>query len=304
MKEQKNKNLFVIIDSNSIIHRAYHALPPFKTKEGDLVNAVYGFFSIFLKTVRELRPDFIAAAFDLPFPTFRHQEFPEYKAKRVKAPDEFYQQIPRIKEILADFKVPIFEKKGLEADDIIGSLVALTKKVRLSPDPDIVILSSDNDLLQLVGEGVKTMILKKGVSATVLYDREKVKEKYGGLGPEQLVDFKALRGDPSDNIPGVRGIGEKTALKLLNQFQSFENLYSSLDKGELKKALIPESVCRKLEDSREIAFSSQRLARIRPDETIEFSLENCRWSGYDRGKVEEDFRKLQFLSLLPRLPGP
>lgn len=301
MEEQKKKSIFIIIDSNSIIHRAYHALPPFKTKEGDLVNAVYGFFSIFLKTVRDLRPDFFAAAFDLPFPTFRHQEFPEYKAKRIKAPDDFYQQFPRIKEILADFNVPIFERKGLEADDIIGSLVALTQKSHPSSETSIVILSSDNDLLQLVKEGVEVMAPKKGVGETVLYDREKVRGKYGGLEPGQLVDFKALRGDPSDNIPGVRGIGEKTALKLLAQFQSLENIYLSLDK---KESLIQESVRHKLEDSREMAFSSQRLARIRPDETIEFSLEDCRWGGYDQAKVEDDFRKLQFLSLLPRLPKP
>jgi len=296
MVSSEQKKLLVIIDSNSIVHRAYHALPPLTTKEGELVNAVYGFFSIFLKMTRELRPDFLAAAFDLPVPTFRHQAFPDYKAKRVKAPEEFYRQIPLIQKILADFNVPIFTQEGLEADDVIASLVVSAR--RSAPDLDIIMLSSDNDLLQLITDGIRALIIKKGVNETVLYDRARVREKYEGLEPEQLVDFKALRGDPSDNIPGVRGIGEKTALKLLQQFHSLDNLYSVLG---TKVSSIPALVRQKLENSRELAFTSQKLAQIRSDAVLEFSLADCRWGSYDRAKVVADFNQLQFNSLLARL---
>ena len=208
------KKRLIIIDSNSIIHRAFHALPLLTTKNGELVNAVYGFLLVFFKAIREFQPDYIAACFDFPGPTFRHKKYKEYKAKRPPTPKELYQQIPKIKEILKDFNVPIFEKEGFEADDIIGTLAAFsTKKVIASPI-ETIILSGDTDILQLVNPQTKVYVLKKGVKDIVLYDENLVKEKFQGLTPEQILDFKALRGDPSDNIPGVTGVGEKIAIDL------------------------------------------------------------------------------------------
>ena len=226
----KKTKKIIITDSNSIIHRAFHALPPLTTKDGELVNVVYGFFSAFLKAVQDFNPDFIATCFDLPFPTFRHKKFKEYKANRTPTPKELYQQIPIVKRLLKILEVPVFEKKGFEADDLIGTIGELVKKY--DSEIEVVVLSGDLDLLQLVDKNIKVYILKKGKDNSLLYDKELVREKYSGLFPSQLVDFRALRGDPSDNIPGISGIGEKTAIKLLNQFQNIENLYNRLERGE------------------------------------------------------------------------
>ena len=299
METKDKTRLLIVIDANSLIHRAYHALPPLTTKGGELVNAVYGFFSIFLKALRELNPDFVATAFDLAAPTFRHQIFCHYKAKRKKPPEDFYRQIPKIKEILNSFGIKIFEKQGFEADDVIGTIAMLAETK--SPNLETVILSSDADVLQLVDAKTKVLILKKGVSQTILYDEKGVQEKYQGLTPRQLIDFKALRGDPSDNIPGVFGIGEKTAAELINRFNSLENLYSSLDQEEARKSL-KESLLSKLVNQREEAFLSKKLAEICRDIDLNFDLESCSWKGYDRDGVTKIFKNLGFFSLLAKLP--
>lgn len=299
METKDKTRLLIVIDANSLIHRAYHALPSLTTKAGELVNAVYGFFSIFLKALRELNPDFVATAFDLAVPTFRHQIFSDYKAKRKKAPEDFYRQIPRIKGILDAFGIKIFEKEGFEADDIIGTIALLAETK--SPDLEIIILSSDTDVLQLVDAKTKALILKKGISQTILYDEKGVQEKYQGLTPRQLIDFKALRGDPSDNIPGVFGIGEKTATELINRFKSLENLYSGLDQEETSKSL-KESLLNKLVNQKEKAFLSKRLAEICRDIDLNFDLESCSWKNYDRDGVAKIFKDLGFFSLLARLP--
>ena len=205
---------FVIIDSNALIHRAYHALPRLSTRKGELVNAVYGFISVLLKVLRELDPDYIAAAFDVAAPTFRHQEYKEYKATRVKAPDELYAQIPLVKEALEAFHIPVYEHEGFEADDIIGTLVEQAPKKQKISSLDMVIVTGDLDALQLVNSRTKVYTLRKGIQDTVLYGEKEVFERYG-IKPEQLADLRGLRGDPSDNIIGVPGIGEKTAVKLL-----------------------------------------------------------------------------------------
>jgi len=220
----ENKKRLIIIDGNAVIHRAFHALPPLTTKKGELVNAVYGFLLVFFKAIKEFQPDFVVATFDFPAPTFRHQKYKLYKATREKAPKELYQQIPKIKEVLEGFNVQIFEKQGFEADDLIGTISQKAPKKQILPEIETIILTGDLDALQLVDKNTKVYILRKGVKDIVLYDREKVKEKYGGLEPEQLIDFKALRGDPSDNIPGVFGIGEKTAIALIKEFGTLENL--------------------------------------------------------------------------------
>ena len=214
---------FVIIDGNAILHRAFHALPPLKNREGKLVNAAYGFASIFLKTLKDLKPDYIAVAFDLPGKTFRHIEFPEYKAQRAKPPQDLYDQIPLIKEMLDAFNVAIFEKEGYEADDIIGTLTRATQNYAdryaelRGTGVESIIVTGDLDALQLVNENTKVCALKQGISEIVMYDEKAVVDRYG-LTALQMIDYKALRGDPSDNIPGVPGIGEKTATELLKSY--------------------------------------------------------------------------------------
>jgi DNA polymerase-1 len=286
------KKRLIIIDSNSIIHRAFHALPPLTTKQGELVNAVYGFLLVFLKVLRELKPDFVFATFDFPGLTFRHKEFKEYKATRPKAPAELYNQIPKIKEILKFFNVPIFEKEGFEADDLIGTISRLAPKKQILPEIETIILSGDLDTLQLINPQTKVYLLKKGVKDTILYDEKAVQERYG-LSPEQLVDFRALKGDPSDNIPGVPSIGEKTAQKLIKEFGSLENLYSNLDK--LKPALGA-----KLQEYKDQAFFSKNLAKI--NQNVEIDIDFKEWKDYDREKISQIFKELEFFSLIKRLP--
>jgi len=288
------KKRLIIIDSNSIIHRAYHALPPLSTKKGELVNAVYGFLLVFFKVLREFQPDFVVATFDFPAPTFRHKEFKEYKATRPKAPDELYNQIPKVKKILESFNVPIFEKEGFEADDLIGTISRLAPQKQILPEIETIILSGDLDTLQLINPQTKVYILKKGVKETIFYDEKAVQERYG-LSPEQLVDFRALKGDPSDNIPGVPSIGEKTAIKLIKEFGSLENLYSNLD--NLKQPLRT-----KLEEYKEQAFFSRSLAKINQNVEIDFDLKEGEWKNYNRERVIKILQELEFFSLITRLP--
>ena len=307
-EKKENKKRLIVIDGNAVIHRAFHALPPLKTKKGELVNAVYGFLLVFFKAIKEFQPDFIAATFDFPAPTFRHQKYKPYKATREKAPEELYQQIPKTKEVLKGFNVQIFEKQGFEADDLIGTIskgaaTPLFSPKRGGPEIETIILTGDLDALQLVNKNTKVYTLRKGVKDTVLYDREKVKEKYGGLEPEQLIDFKALRGDPSDNIPGVFGIGEKTAITLIKEFDSLENLYKDLEKNTQKAKNLKESLRKKLLDYKDQAFVSKMLAEIKQDVPIDFNLEKCRWGYYNRDKVVKIFKDYDFKTLIGRLPG-
>ena len=289
------KKKLIIIDSNSIIHRVYHALPPLTTKKEELVNAVYGFLLVFFKAIREFQPDFIAATFDFPAPTFRHKKYKEYKAKRPPAPEELYQQIPKVKEVLEAFNVPIFEKEGFEADDIIGTIAHLAPKRQIIPEVETIILSGDLDVLQLINPKTKIYSLRKGVKDIILYDEDLVKEKYGGLMPEQLLDFKALKGDPSDNIPGVPGIGEKTAVELIKEFGSLENLYQNLEKlkPKLKESLLLQ---------KEQAFFSKELAEIKTNVPIDFNLKKCQWGKYNQKKIIGILKNYEFQTLIKRLP--
>jgi len=293
---QPKKEVLVIIDSNSVIHRAYHALPRLTTKKGELVNAVYGFLLVFLKAVKDFHPDFIAAAFDLPLSTFRHKKYNEYKAKRPPTPEELRSQMPIVKEFLSAFSVPIFEKEGFEADDIVGTIAqAVEKKKNVS---EIIILSGDLDSLQLVSLKTKVYALKKGIKDVILYDREQVKEKFQGITPEQILDFKSLRGDPSDNIPGVKGIGEKTAIELLLEFGSLANIYKKIEKspGALK-----ENIKELLVKDKDRAFLSKFLVQLDKNVPIDFVLENCKWLNFDIKKVTHLLEKFEFYSLIKRL---
>jgi len=296
------KKLFIVIDANSIIHRAFHALPPLTNKKGELVNAVYGFLLVFLKIIKELKPDFIVAAFDSRGSTFRHHKYKEYKAKRPPAPESLYRQIPKIKKILKKFNIPIFEKEGFEADDIVGTIVNLVPKKQIFPKIENIILSGDSDTFQLVNDFTKVYSLKRGVKDTVLYDEKLVKEKYQGLSPEQLLDFKALRGDPSDNIPGVSGIGEKTAIELLSKFKSLENIFREIEEKTEKSNDLSSKIKEKLLKYKEQAFISKDLAKIEENVPIDFNLESCRWGNYNKEKIIETFKEFQFYSLINRLP--
>ncbi len=285
----------VIIDANALIHRSFHALPPLTTKKGELVNAVYGFTSILLRVLKELKPDYIVTAFDLPKPTFRHLEYKEYKATRPKTPDELCQQFSKVKKVVQAFDIPIFEKEGFEADDIIGTITKKTGK-----DIEDIVVTGDLDTLQLVDANTKVYTLKRGMTDTVIYDEKAVWERYG-LKPEQLLDFKGLRGDPSDNIPGVPGVGEKTAIYLLKKFKTIENLYKKLEKGETKD--ITETLKEKLLDNKNQAIFSKKLATIRCDVPIKFNLEDCRVETYSHQKVVKLFQEFDFKSLINRLPS-
>lgn len=297
----ENQKKLLIIDSNALIHRAYHALPPLTTKKGELVNAIYGFLLVFFKAIKELQPDFIVACFDLPALTFRHKKFKEYKATRPKTPEDLIQQIPKIKEILKGFDIPIFEKEGFEADDVIGTISSQVPKKQVSSKIETIILTGDLDILQLIDSHTRVYTLRKGLKDTVLYDKERVKERYGGLNPKQLLGFKSLKGDPSDNIPGVPGVGEKTAIKLIKEFGSLENLYKELEEKSKRTEKLKPFLKKNLLDFKEKAFLSRFLSKIRIDVPLEFDFEKCKWNGYDKEKVEEVLKKFEFYKLIERL---
>lgn len=214
------KPRFVIFDGNAVVHRAYHALPPLTTKDGEVVNAVYGFTMILLKVIDELKPDYLAMAFDLAEPTFRHKEYKEYKATREKTAEDLSSQFRHVYEVLDAFDIPYYTQKGYEADDIIGTL---SRKVE-GKGLETIIVTGDLDELQLVDENTKVYTMRRGFTDTVIYDEKMVKERYG-LTPKEFIDFKALKGDPSDNIPGVPGIGEKTAVALIQDNKDLEGIY-------------------------------------------------------------------------------
>ncbi|MDD2274273.1 MAG: 5'-3' exonuclease H3TH domain-containing protein [Candidatus Pacebacteria bacterium] len=288
----ENKETFVIIDANSIIHRAFHALPPLKSKDGQVVNAVYGFLLVLFKLLKEIEPKYFVACFDVPKPTFRKKMFEEYKAQRKKAPDELYIQIPIVKEVLKTFNVPVFEKEGYEGDDLIGTL-SFNVKDKLN-----IIVSGDKDNLQLINNNTRVYYLNQGVKSAIMYDEVMVKEKYGGLIPNQLIDYKGLRGDASDNIPGVKGIGEKTGLVLIRDFGSIDNLYDKIGKGEDN---LPKKLKEKLIDQKKEAYLSRELSEIRKDVPIEINLKDCEWGGYDNKEVLEMLKQLNFNSLIKNI---
>lgn len=282
----------IIIDAYALIHRVFYALPPLTSPKGEVVNAVYGFSLVLMKILKELKPDYILAAFDLPKPTFRHKEYKEYKATRVKAPDELYAQIPKIKEVLKSFGIPIYQKEGFEADDIIGTIVTKNKNLKIKN----VIATGDLDTLQLVDKNTEVFGLKKGISETIVYNREKILERYG-LTPEQLIDLKALKGDPSDNILGIKGIGEKTAINLLKKFKNLENLYKKIEKN---KTDVPQKIKEKLIENKERVFFNKDLVKIRKDVPLDFNLKNCKIK-FSKEKIISLFKKFGFFSLIKRI---
>jgi len=288
-----DKKILIILDSNSLLHRAYHALPHLTTKKGELVNAIYGFLLVLFKTIREFEPDYISACFDTPQPTFRHQTFKEYKAKRPPTPEDLSPQISKLKEVLKIFNIQTFEKEGFEADDIIATISKLAHQQQIAPKLETIVLSGDLDTLQLIDDYTKVYFLKKGVKETILYDKNRVQERYGVSAP-QLLDFKALIGDPSDNIPGVPSIGEKTATRLIQQFNNLENLYQKLPSQEKLKT--------KLLEFQKQVFLNKTLVKLDKDVAIDFNLKECQRKEYNREKVIQLLKELEFQSLINRLP--
>jgi len=293
---------FVIIDGNAIVHRAYHALPPLTAKDGTMINAVYGFTSMLLKVLADLKPDYIAVSFDVAGGTFRDKVYKDYKATRVKADQELYDQIPLCYKIVEAFNIPIYVKPGFEADDVIGTVTKILENK--NPDIENIVVTGDMDLLQIVGKNTKVYALRKGMSDIVMYDSEEVNKKYS-FGPERIVDYKALRGDTSDNIPGVNGIGEKTAVELITKIGDVKEIYKQLrtQNSELRTQLKP-GVIKKLDEGKENAFMSYELATIMRDvPDLDFKLENCVTHEFDINTVADLFKKFEFFSMLKRIPG-
>ncbi|MFA6553144.1 MAG: DNA polymerase I [Patescibacteria group bacterium] len=287
---------FIIIDANALLHRSFHALPPLTTKDGRLINAVYGFTSVLLKVFKEFKPTYVAVAYDMRGKTFRHEGFAEYKAGRVKAPQEFYDQIPLSKQVLDVLGIPVFEKQGFEADDVIGTVAQLNKK----KDIETIIVTGDKDAFQLIDDHTVVFTMRKGMSDTVIYDEKKLFERYG-LAPEQMIEYKALAGDPSDNIPGVRGIGDKSALELLKKFKNLENIYKEIDEKGAAADIKPRYL-KLLREYKKEAFMSHGLATIVRDVPLEYSNDKCLIRPFDKEKIFSVFQELGFNSLLGRLP--
>lgn len=286
----KSKPKLVLFDAYAIIHRAFHAIPPLTTKDGTVVNAVYGFLNIVFKVLRDLKPTHVAVVFDSKGPTFRHQLYKEYKGTRKKQPDELYAQIPLIHDIVAAFHFPNYTLPGYEADDLIGTIAHKAPKTMQT-----YIVTGDMDALQLVNDHTFVYSMRKGVSDTVVFDEAEVKRKLNGLTPKQVIDYKALRGDTSDNIPGIRGIGEKTATTLLLEYGTVEKAlkHAKDQKGALKE---------KLETGEADAMLSKELATINIAAPIEVEMEALTLQPYDRNEVVALIQKLEFKSLLKNLP--
>ena len=283
----------ILIDGHALAYRAYHALPDdLTTSRGELTNAVYGFTSMLLKVLEDEEPTHVAVTFDKG-PTFRHEIYEEYKAHRAKMPDELRTQMDRVRAVVETLDMPIFEEEGYEADDLLGTLARQAEEEGV----DTLIVTGDMDLLQLVDERTRVLTSRWRFSDTVVYDVQGVQDRYDGLAPEQLVDYKALMGDKSDNIPGVYGVGEKTATKLLKKYGSLDEVYEHLEE-------VSTRFRNRLEEGREEAFLSRRLAKIDRDAPVSLDLEACRLRTFDYEEVLDLFRKLEFKSLIDRLPEP
>ncbi|MFH0912550.1 MAG: DNA polymerase, partial [Patescibacteria group bacterium] len=288
----QGRKKLVLIDGNALVHRAFHALSQanLTSPTGEPTGAVYGFAVMLLNIFTKLKPDYIAVAFDTSAPTFRHKEYEDYKATRIKAPQELYDQIPRVQDLLEAFNIPLFVKDGFEADDIVGTLS------HQAPDTiDTYIATGDMDALQLVNQHTFVYAPRKGFSDIVIYDPTEI-EKVKGLKPSQIIDFKGLRGDPSDNIPGVPGVGEVTAKKLLVEYGTIDEVYQNLDK-------LPEKTRELLTKHKASAIQSKSLATILTDIPIELDLKKAEAIEFDADKVKDLFFKLGFRSLVDRIPN-
>jgi DNA polymerase-1 len=291
----------VLLDAHAILHRGYHALPDFANAAGEPTGGLYGLAVMLIKIIADLKPDYIVACYDRAEATFRKKVYDQYKAGRAKADDALVKQMQSSRELFTAFNIPIYDKPGFEADDIIGTI---STEMREQKDFQTIIASGDMDTLQLVrGEQVVVYTLKKGINDTIIYNEEKVKERFG-FGPELLPDWKGLRGDPSDNIIGIAGIGEKTATTLITNFGSIEEIYKKLkkDKQQFKEAGLTDRIVKLLEEGEEEALFSKTLATIRCDVPIEFKLSEQKWrEACELEKIDELFKRLEFRTMGARL---
>ncbi len=298
-KKNKTNKTLILLDTHALIHRAFHALPPLTSPAGEPVGAVYGVANIVLKILKDFKPDYIAAAFDRPEPTFRHEAYKEYKAQRAPAPNDLIRQFDIVRALFEAFGIRIFDKAGYEADDIIGTLVAKAraKDKHLS----IVIASGDLDTTQLV-DGSRTTVftMRKGIADTVLYNENEVRNRFG-FDPTALPDFKGLKGDPSDNIKGVPGVGEKTATTLIRKFGTLEKIYAALSKKKLDPTIFKGKLPELLRLHKDNAFASRDLARIRTDVQISFQLSEVEWKGIQSISSRAFLERMGFTSLLGRI---
>ncbi|MEX0895847.1 MAG: 5'-3' exonuclease H3TH domain-containing protein [Patescibacteria group bacterium] len=307
MENSKQKR-FVIFDGHGIIYRAYHAFPPLTTATGELVNAMYGFSRILLTAINELEPEYIAVAFDHKLPTLRVKKYEAYKAQRPEMPDDLKPQIEYVKQVVSTLNIPQFEVEGYEADDLIGTIATAVEQ---DQNVRTIIVTGDKDLLQLVTDQTHVWIPgrsrngRKGVaSESVEYDPAIVLEKQG-ITPEQVVDLKAFMGDASDNIPGVKGVGKKTALQLIDTYSNLENVFKAVRTVTASGAADPVlkgALLTKLQQGEEAARLSQELATIDRQVPIEFTLEPCRVDSYDKEAASKLFESFEFRSLIPLLP--
>lgn len=299
--KNENKKTIILLDAHAIIHRAYHALPEFSSTKGEPTGALYGLVAMLIKIIKDLKPDYIVACFDLPEPTFRHEAYEAYKAGRAKTESNLVAQLIRARDVFTAFGIPSYELAGFEADDLLGTIV---EKLKKDKNTNIIIASGDMDTMQLVDDKkVQVFTLKKGINDTIIYDEDAVVGRFG-FAPKFMPDYKGLRGDPSDNIIGVPGIGEKTATTLIQTFGTIENIYSALKKNReaFEKAGIKERMIGLLEEHKEEAFFSKTLAEIRRDAPIDFSLPEKEWKdGIDLGLVEKLFTELDFRTLNERV---
>ena len=282
----------MLLDGFGLVYRGYYALPPLTTAKGELVNGVFGFCSIVLRGFADLKPDYVAVAFDLSGPTFRHEQYADYKATRTRMPDDLRDQFPKVREVVKALRIPVYELQGFEADDVIGTLTGQADR----QDLETTIVSVDLDMLQLVSDRTRLMTTRSGVENTVIYDPARIRERFG-LRPDQMIDYKSLKGDPTDNIPGVPGVGEKTAAKLIGQFGDLDALYARLE--EVK----PDKLRDKLREHRDQVYEGQSLSRIVRDLPVELDLEAARLGDYDRDTVIRLFREYEFRTLIERLPA-
>ncbi len=289
------KEIFALIDSNALIHRAYHAYPStLTTVSGEQVNAVYGFTSMLFNVLETIKPTYIACAFDLPKPTFRHLEYIGYKANRREPDEEMKPQFARVRQVVEALNIPIFAVEGYEADDVIGTLCRQIDELDPQNQVNTIIVTGDKDALQLIDANTKVWLPGKTFKDMKLYGIEEVKERFG-LAPKQIIDLKAIAGDPSDEIPGVKGVGDKGATTLLQEFGTVENIYENLDK-------VPSRYAKKFAEEHESAIMSKQLATIVTDVPITLNYEDSVLADYDKDSVLNLFQELQFRSLIKRLP--
>lgn len=301
-KQHTDTKRVVLLDSHAILHRAYHALPDFVSAKGEPTGALYGLTTMLIKIIDELKPTYLIACYDLPGPTFRKEVYKDYKAGRAKAEDDLVAQMKRSRDIFTALNIPIYDKPGFEADDMLGTI---TEQLKDIPHIEVVIASGDMDTLQLVsGDKVQVYTLKKGIKDTIMYNEKAVQERFG-FGPELLPDYKGLRGDPSDNIVGIKGIGEKTATTLITTFGTIEDMYETLEKkgeAEFKKVGITDRILTLLKEGKEEALFSKMLATIRRDAPVTFTLPQQEFKdSVDFEKISSLFNELDFRSLSTRL---